>query len=83
MWLAREPRRALCTAVGAIPRRAVATDIISLDAYNGNKDSVDEIKDLVIDHGCGLSALGSASPMYPPQIDLISPAETCPHLLIA
>ena len=29
----------------------VSGDIIGLTAYNGNKDSVGEIKDIVIDHG--------------------------------
>ena len=29
----------------------VSGDLIGLTAYNGNKDSVGEIKDLVIDHG--------------------------------
>lgn len=29
----------------------VSGDIVGLTAYNGNKDSVGEIKDIVIDHG--------------------------------
>lgn len=37
---------------GKVPADAVLSgDIIGLTAYNGNKDSVGEIKDLVVDHG--------------------------------
>ena len=37
---------------GKMPANAVVSgDIIGLTAYNGNKDSVGEISDLVIDHG--------------------------------
>lgn len=37
---------------GKVPAGAVLSgDLIGLTAYNGNKDSVGEIKDLVVDHG--------------------------------